>query len=106
MHMLLIEGRFKPGTKDEFMNKWTGQILPTLKKQPGFVDEILLFQEGSTEGAGLCFWDSKDQAEHYARDVFPQQADKVKDLMEGTPRVRSYNVEVAETFRISAIKAA
>src|SRR5262249_11530592 len=106
MHMLLIEGKFKQGTKDEFMKTWSGKILPTLKKQQGFVEEILLFADDAREGAGLCFWDSKKDAEHYEHEVFPQQAGSVKDLMEGAPRVRNYNVEYAETFRISAIKAA
>ena len=43
MHTLIIEGTFKPGKKTEFVTAWNNEILPTLRKQQGFVDEILLF---------------------------------------------------------------
>jgi hypothetical protein len=44
MHTLIIEGAFKPGKKTEFVTSWKNEILPNLKEQPGFVDEILLFE--------------------------------------------------------------
>ena len=107
MHTLIIEGTFKPGKKTEFVSAWKNEILPTLKKQPGFVDEILLF--GTTEpdlGVGLSFWKTKEEAEHYHREVFSKVAGSVQNLMKGSPTVRSFNVEAAETFRIAVSKAA
>jgi len=107
MHTLIIEGTFKPGKKTEFVSAWKNEILPTLKKQPGFVDEILLF--GTTEpdlGVGLSFWKTKEEAEHYHREVFSKVAGSVQNLMNGSPTVRSFNVEAAETFRIAVSKAA
>src|SRR5262245_20515712 len=106
MHMLLIEGKFNPGKKEEFIILWTDQILPTLKKQTGYVDEILLFGDETLEGVGLSFWKTKKDAERYQREIFSQQADKVKHLLAGPPKIRNFNVEAAETFRISALKAA
>jgi hypothetical protein len=47
MHTLIIEGTFKPGKKTEFVTAWNNEILPTLKKQQGFVDEILLSVEAA-----------------------------------------------------------
>jgi len=73
MYMMFIDGEVKPGKKDEFVKAWSTQILPLLKKQDGFVDEILLWEGGSHNGCcGLCFWKTKEQAERYQRDVFPQ----------------------------------
>jgi hypothetical protein len=40
MHTLIIEGTFKPGKNTEFVTAWNNEILPTLRKQQGFVDEI------------------------------------------------------------------
>ena len=107
MYMMFIDGEVKPGKKDEFVKAWSTQILPLLKKQDGFVDEILLWQEGSpNNGCGLSFWRTKDQAERYRRDVFPQAKNFVEPLLHGAPKVRGYEVEVAETFSIAARKAA
>jgi heme-degrading monooxygenase HmoA len=107
MHTLIIEGTFKPGKKPEFVTAWNSQILPNLKKQQGFVDEILLFgTEEPNLGVGLSFWKTREEAERYLREVFPKMAGSVQHLMNGSPTVRSFNVEAAETFRITAGKAA
>lgn len=107
MHTLLIEGRVKPGKKSEFITTWNREILPTLKKQPGFVDEILLFSTTDPEaGAGISLFQTREDAEHYHREVFPHSAGTVQHLMTGTPTVRQFNVEASETFRIAAKAAA
>ena len=54
MYMLLIEGELKPGKKDEFLKAWSSQILPLLKKQDGFIDEFLAFEESTQKGCGLA----------------------------------------------------
>jgi hypothetical protein len=77
-----------------------------LKKQGGFVDEILLLEEASQQPCGLSFWDSKAYADRYRRDVFPQAKGFVEHLFSGAPRVRGFDVAAAEVFRIRAQKAA
>jgi heme-degrading monooxygenase HmoA len=107
MHTLLIEGRVKPGKKSEFITIWNREILPTLKKQPGFVDEILLFGTAETEsGVGIGLFKTREDAERYHREVFPRLANTVQHLMTGPPTVRQFNVEASETFRIAAKAAA
>jgi heme-degrading monooxygenase HmoA len=105
MHMLLIEGNTK-GKREEFLNVWSNQILPTLKKQSGFVDEILLFGDTENEAVGLSFWKTKEDAKRYQSEVFQQQVDKVQDAIEGAPSVRDFKVVASETFRIAVPKAA
>ena len=107
MYTLIIEGTLHPGKKSEFVNYWNKEILPTLKKQQGFVDEVLLFGSQDQDlGVGLSFWKTREEAERYHREVFPKLAGSVQHLMKGTPTVRSFNVEAAETFQIRAGKAA
>lgn len=107
MHTLLIEGHVKPGKKSEFITTWNREILPNLKKQPGFVDEILLFGTAETEsGVGISLFKTREDAERYHREVFPRLANTVQHLMTGPPTVRQFNVEASETFRIAAKAAA
>jgi heme-degrading monooxygenase HmoA len=106
MHTLLIEGMFKPGKKNEFLTIWESQILPTLKTQKGYVDEVLLFRDESMEAVGLSFWKTKADADRYYQEVFPKQTAKVSDMLTGTPKVRGFDVEHAEIFDISERKAA
>ena len=107
MYTLIIEGMLKTGKKDEFKTAWGNEILPTLKKQPGFVDEMLLFETTNpNRGVGLSFWKRQEDAERYHREVFPQLVNSLRHLVESGPTVRFFNLEAAETFRISASKAA
>jgi len=107
MYTLIIEGTLQPGKKSEFMNHWNKEIFPNLKKQQGFVDEVLLFgSQDPNLGVGLSFWKTKEDAEHYHREVFPKLVGSVQPIMNGAPTVRSFNVEAAETFQIRAGKAA
>jgi heme-degrading monooxygenase HmoA len=98
--MLLIEGDTK-GNKEEFLTVFSNEILPTLKKQSGFVDEILLLGDESNQAVGLCFWKTREDAKRYQSQVFPQQVDKVKDVIDGVPRVRDFTVASSETFNIA-----
>jgi len=73
----------------------------------GLADEILLFgTEKPDLGVGLSFWKTREEAERYHREIFPKVAGSVGHLMDGAPTVRSFNVEAAATFHISAGKAA
>jgi heme-degrading monooxygenase HmoA len=107
MHTLIIEGTLKSGTKNDFTKAWTKEILPTLKKQQGFVEEVLLFETASPDrGVGLSFWNTKQDAEKYQREVFPRIVDSVQQYIQNPPTVRSFDVEASEMFRIAAGKAA
>ena len=107
MYMLLIDGKINAGKKSDFVKAWQSQILPLLKKQNGFVDEILLFESATPQAAvGLCFWKTKEDGEHYRKEVFPKAKDFVQNLMNGAPTIRGFEVEAAETFKIAAGKAA
>ena len=86
---------------------WNREILPTLKKQPGFVDEIPLFSPTEPEaGAGISLFETREDAERCHCEVFPRSAGTVQHLMTGPPTVRQFNVEASETFRIAAKAAA
>jgi heme-degrading monooxygenase HmoA len=107
MHTLVIEGHIKPGKKTEFLTAWKKEALPALKKQQGFVDEILLFGTAEPDsGIGLSFWKTQEEAERYHRSMFPKVSSALQHLMNGAPTVRSYHVEASETFRVATEKAA
>jgi len=107
MHTLLIEGTLKPGKRAEFLTTWNKEILATLKKQPGFVEEILLFSaDDPNRAVGVSIWKAKEDAERYHRDVFPKQLASIQQLIDQKPTVRPFNVESSQLLRIAQGKAA
>ncbi len=107
MYMMIIEGTFHPGKKKEFLPVWNNTILPTLKKQTGFVEEVLLSDTLDPEVCvGLSFWKTQEDADRYQQEVFPRLLSSIQHLIESQPTVRTYNVEASQAFGIAAGKAA
>ncbi len=98
MHMLHIDGRIKPGRKEEFLQAWNNEILPLMKKQYGFVDDISLLEDGSNTGIDLSFWDAQEEAEQYQHNVFEKANGNVEHLLEGKFTVYGCGCDV-ECFR-------
>ncbi len=92
MYARLVKGNFKPGKYDSATRLLEKDVIPLLKKQKGFRDEISFFNKGVEEGFAISFWDSKADLEKYERDVYPQVREKMGGLFEGQPMAKNFEV--------------
>src|SRR5437773_12366085 len=93
MFTRVVEIKSKSGKSKELTNTVNEKVLPILKKQHGFVDEIVLVSDKETDRVlGISFWDTREDAERYHREQFPTVHDSVRHLLEGEPTVRTFNV--------------
>jgi len=90
MFTRIVKLTLKPNAGQEFTNMLDKTIIPLLRKQPGFRDELLLVEPGAPEVVAISLWDSKESAEKYERAVFPEVLESLARLMEGEPRVETY----------------
>ena len=68
--------------KDEFLRKLRDEVLPMLKKQPGFLDIIGLTNEIKVEKAlVISFWQSREHALAYEKEVFPKITEMLKPYL-------------------------
>ena len=74
----------------EFAQKFENDILPLLRKQKGFKGEIAFSNPGSLEQIAISLWDSKSEAEAYDSTAYPQVLKILARVIEGTPRIRTY----------------
>ena len=83
------------------------KVLPLLKQQRGFVDEMVLVSHAEPNRViGISFWNSQADAEQYHRDHFPKVQDMVRHFCENEPTVRTFDVHTSTTHRIAAGRAA
>jgi quinol monooxygenase YgiN len=88
MFTRVVELKSKSGKSKELTNAINEKVLPILKKQHGFVDEIVLVSDKETDRVlGISFWNTREDAEQYHREHFPQVQDSVRHLLEGEPLV-------------------
>lgn len=97
--------QLKPNSVAEFTRTIENDIIPLLRKQPGFQDEIAFVVPGGTEAVSISVWDQKKDAEAYARGIYPQVLKAVANVLEGTPQVDTYEVSNS-TFHKIAVRAA
>lgn len=85
----------KPERKEEFVKTFKNQVLPTLKKQIGFVEILPFFPEKATEEKvySISLWTTKMDAERYARETYIKVYDILKPFLTTSVEVSYYNLE-------------
>src|SRR5436309_13845371 len=90
----------------EFTRLFDTEVLPMLRKQPGFRDEITF----STAPTGvdvnaISLWDTREQAEAYNATGYPEILKRLNKVLDGAPRVRVSNVISSTLHKTVAIAA-
>ncbi|MGA8185032.1 MAG: hypothetical protein WB819_15495 [Terriglobia bacterium] len=100
-----VSMNLKANSAAEFTRTINDEVIPLLRKQKGFLDEIVLAVPGKTEAVGISLWDRKESAETYNRDTYPQVQKALAKVLEGTQVVKTYEV-ASSTFHKTAAHAA
>ena len=82
--------KLKPNTAPEFNALIEKEILPILRKQPGFRDEITFVAPERSEVIAISFWETKENCDNYNRNGYPEVLKIVEKIVEGTPKVENF----------------
>lgn len=105
MYARSVSFRLKPGRSAEFAKTLESAVIPVLRKQKGFLDEITLVTPGGVDSVGISVWSLKEDAETYARGAYPGVLKALEQVVEGTPQVQLYEVSNS-TFHKIGVHAA
>lgn len=82
----------KPNSAAEFTRLLEKDIIPVLRKQKGFQDEITFFIPGGKEAVGISLWERKEDAETYNRGTYPEVMKSLAGVVDGTPQIETCEV--------------
>src|SRR5438876_11112689 len=86
----LVSSRGKTRILNETIQR---KLLPILRVQPGFVDEIVLESDVEPDRVlTLSIWKTREQAELYSQEKYPALKEVLLDSLETDPVVRTFNV--------------
>jgi hypothetical protein len=88
----------------DYTRTFDKDILPLLRKQNGFKDEITFSGPGGIDVTAISLWDNKASAETYSANYYPEVLKAVSRFIEGTPTVQTSEV-VNSTFHKIAVHA-
>ena len=101
-----VDMHLKSNGVAEFTQKLEKDILPLLRKQKGFQDEITFVGSTGTEAFGISLWDTAENAETYNRGTYPEITKMLARVIEGTPQVETYEVANSTFHKIAVAVAA
>ena len=95
-----VSFHLKPGRSAEFTQLLDKDIIPLLRKQKGFQDEITLVAPRGADAIGISLWDLKENAETYARGAYAGVLEALANVVDGTPQVQTYDVSNSTFHKI------
>ena len=97
--------KLKANSAPEFKRIIENEILPLLRTQKGFRDELTFIAPEGSLAVGISLWDTKGDAEVYNRAGYPEVLKGLSKVVEGTPKVETFEV-ANSTFQKGAAKTA
>lgn len=92
MYARRVSMQLKPNSAAKFTQKLEEKVLPLLRKQKGFQDELAFVAPNGTEAFGISLWDRTESAETYGRETYPEVVKILSEVVEGTPKVSTFEV--------------
>ena len=97
-----VSFRLKSNMLSDYARTFEKEILPLLRKQKGFKDEITLSNPGSQDAIAISLWESKANAEAYNTNTYPEVLRTLGRTIDGTPKVQTFEA-VTSTFHNVAV---
>ena len=102
MYARLVTTHLKPGKFDLATRKFEEKIIPMLKLQKGFRDEVSFFDKEKNESLAISFWDAEADLRVYEKETYPEMVKVLSETFVGTPEVRLFEVANATFYKIHA----
>jgi hypothetical protein len=76
----------------DYTRAFEKDVLPLLRKQNGFKDEITFAGPGGVDVTAISLWENKEDADSYNASMYPQVLKTLARFIEGTPQVHTSDV--------------
>jgi len=98
-----VSMHLKPNSATDLTQRLEKEIIPILRKQTGFQDEMSFITTSGKEAFGISLWDKRESAEAYSRGTYAEVAKILASVVEGTPQVETFEVSNSTFHKIAAV---
>lgn len=102
MYARFVTTHMEPENFTQARNVFEEKVIPLLKEQPGFKDEITFFDKEKKEAVAISFWDTKQNAERYDRAFYPEVRDTMQAWYREQPKIHAFEVANSTWHKIHA----
>jgi hypothetical protein len=97
-----VQFRIKPQFIEKLTQVFDKEIIPLLRKQEGFQDEITFIVPSGMAAIGISLWDEKENVDVYIREVYPTVLKALANVFRGIPKVQTFEVSNSTFHKIPA----
>lgn len=105
MYVRNVKVKLKADSAPEYTRLLTSEIIPLLRKQKGFLDEITMIAPERNEAIAISFWDKQDDADAYNHVVYLDVLRVLSTVVERMPIVETFEVVNSTFHEINASAA-
>ena len=95
----------KANMLSDYTRAFEKDVLPLLRKQNGFQDEITFAGSGGVDVTAISLWDNKKDAENYNTSTYPQVLKTLARFIEGTPQVHTFDIVTSTLHKHDLVTA-
>jgi quinol monooxygenase YgiN len=99
MFTRIVSMTLKPNVSTQFTELLDKKVVPALRKEPGFQDEMVLVVPGGPEVLAISIWRTKEDLDNYARTAYPKVLRMLENLLEKQPEVEEYQLAYSTLHR-------
>jgi hypothetical protein len=96
-----VSFRLKSNMLSDYTRTFENEILPLLRKQKGFKDEIALSNPNSPDAIAISVWENKVDAEAYNTNTYPEVLKKLATMVDGTPKVQTFETVISTLHKVA-----
>jgi hypothetical protein len=98
-----ISFHLKSNMLSDYTRTFENEILPLLRKQKGFKEEIALSNPGSQDAIVISLWENKANAEAYNTNTYPEVLRTLARMIDGTPKVQTFETVTSTSHVLAAV---
>jgi hypothetical protein len=95
----------KSNSLSDYTQTFEKDILPLLRRQKGFKDEITLAGPGGAEVTAISLWENKTDADAYNTNTYPGVLKTMARFIDGTPKLHTSEVVNSTFHKIATLVA-
>jgi hypothetical protein len=92
----------KSNMLSDYTQAFEKDVLPLLRRQHGFKDEITLAGPGGVDVTAISLWENKADAETYNSNSYQAVLKTLARFIEGTPKVHTFDVVNSTFHKVAA----
>jgi heme-degrading monooxygenase HmoA len=94
--------KLKPNCVPAFTQSLEKDVIPMLRRQKGFQDEITFVVPDGTKVLAISLWDKRESADAYNSGAYSEVTKILSNVVDGTPSVENYEVANSTFHKIAA----